>query len=72
MELTSKGGGGGQFKNGRQKYEEEVANKSTIMIGQRDSEAGEVDKAKGTPSLEKKELKKGKWGIRRAEIVQKK
>ncbi len=36
--------------------------KSTIIIvGQRDSEAEEVDKGKGTPLLKKKELKE-RWG----------
>ncbi len=46
--------GGGQFQKGRRKYEKEGKSfaklKSTIMIvGHRDSEAGEVDKGKGTP-----------------------
>ncbi len=43
--------GGGQFKKGRRKRRKMFAKlKFTIMVvGQRDSEAGQVDKGKVTP-----------------------
>ncbi len=40
-----------------------------MVVGQRNSEAGQVDKGKGTQWLKKRELKKGKWDIRIAKIV---
>ncbi len=67
--------GGYKFQIGRWKYKNEGVSfaklKSTIMVvGQRESDAGDVDKEKGTQWLMKRELKKGKWGIRIAKIAQ--
>ncbi len=75
MELTSKDRG--QFQKGRQKYKKKGKSftklKSTMMTERFRSRR--VDREKGTPWLEKKELKKGKVGgkgNKKAEIVQKK